>query len=107
MTLPKDRQALSLPEIYEAAGYADVMTFDRFGELITHAAQELELPVGKLRVTDRFDNELKPDFWRGTSEGLAMLSFDIQNALKRHNRKGEKLIVSTLDEYLRLMNELY
>jgi hypothetical protein len=107
MAFPTDRATLSLQEIYTEANYTTVMTFDRFDELLTHVSQEVEIPAGQLRVTDRFDVELKPDWLHAWDSGLAMLQFDITQGLKRHQRKGEKVRLWTLDDYLRLMNELY
>jgi hypothetical protein len=107
MAFPTDRATLSLQEIYAEANYATVMTFDRFDELLTHVAYELKVPVGKLRVTDRFDRELKPAGGPEWDEGFASLAIDIEHGLKRHKRKHEKHVLWTLDEYLRLINELY
>ncbi|MGN6479416.1 hypothetical protein [Luteibacter sp.] len=107
MAFPTDRETLSLRELYDGANYGDVMDFERFDELLTHVAQEVELPAGKLRITDRFDQELKPDWLHAWDSGLAMLAFDVEDGLKRHKRKGEKVNLWTVDDYLRLMNELY
>lgn len=106
MAFPSDRQSLPLEEIYKLGGYAGNIAFDRFDELMTHAAEELKIPVGKLRPSDRFDNELAPAWGNAFDSGVAMLALDLKSAARRKKRKLDGN-VHTLDDYLRLMNELY
>jgi hypothetical protein len=107
MAFPMYRDPKPLRAIYESANYETVMTFDRFDELFTMVAYELKVPASKLRVTDRFDNELKPKEDPRYDLGFASLAIYLDAAMKRHSRKDERGIIQTVDEYLRLMNEVY
>jgi hypothetical protein len=107
MAFPSDRENLSTLDIYEGANYRTIMDVDRFEELMAHVADELGVPSGKLRISDRFDEELKPAWGNEWDSGLAMLALDIKRGLKRHGREHEKVTLHTLDDYFRLMNEVY
>jgi len=71
-----------------------------------HVAEELGIPVGKLRPSDRFDAELAPAWGNEFDSGVAILAYDLKLAAKRHKRKLDAN-VQTLNDYLTLMNELY
>ncbi|URL59395.1 hypothetical protein IM816_04605 [Luteibacter flocculans] len=106
MAIPDHRETLPLQTIYDEAGYLDQMPFDLFRELMTHVSEELGIPAGKLRLSDRFDAELAPARGNEFDSAVAMLAYDLKLAAKRHKRKLD-MSVETLDGYLRLMSELY
>ncbi|MGN6093415.1 MAG: hypothetical protein ACTHOL_13770 [Luteibacter jiangsuensis] len=106
MAIPSHRETLPLQAIYDEAGYLDQIPFDVFRELMTHVSEELGIPAEKLRPSDRFDAELAPEWGNEFDSGVAILAYDLKLAAKRHKRKLDGN-VHTLDDYLRLMNELY
>jgi hypothetical protein len=106
MGIPAGRESLPLQAIYDQAQYLGIIHFDRFHELMTHVSQELGIPAGKLRPSDRFDGELAPAQGNEFDSGVAMLAYDLKLAAKRHRRSLDGNVY-TLDDYLRLMNELY
>ena len=73
---------------------------------MTHVSEELGIPAEKLRPSDRFDAELAPEWGNEFDSGVAILAYDLKLAAKRHKRKLDGN-VHTLDDSLRLMNELY
>ncbi|PTR34830.1 hypothetical protein C8J98_10187 [Luteibacter sp. OK325] len=106
MPIPKDRQILSLGQIFDASYRPDEIDFEVFSELLTHVSQELGIPRGLLRPTDRFDVELAPGIGNEWDSGIGILVLDMQRFAKRKGRPVDRELVS-LDDYLRFMSEVY
>ena len=75
-------------------------------ELLELAASELCMPVGRLRPEDRFSVELAPRKGDEWDSGYGILLREIARSSKRKGRKIQHNI-ATLDDYLRIMAELY
>jgi len=107
MSNPIDcREGISPEEFYEQH-YAGSDLDERLViELLNHVALELRLPVTKLRPDDRFAIELAPKKGGSWDSGYGILLYEIQ----RHaNRKGIRvnLKIHTIDDYIRVMSEVY
>ncbi|WP_323153190.1 hypothetical protein [Stenotrophomonas maltophilia] len=75
-------------------------------ELLNHVAQELRLPVTKLRPEDRFAVELAPRKGGGWDSGYGILLYEIQRHAKRKGIHVDRKIC-TIDDYLRVMSAVY
>ena len=77
-----------------------------FVEILTHMAGELDVPVTKLRPSDRFAVELAPDWWNGWDSGVAILLLDLKSMAKR---RGVRVVqdIATVDDYVRAMAAVY
>jgi hypothetical protein len=107
MSSPIDCRDEISPEIFYEQHYAESGLDERLViELLNHVAQELRLPVTKLRPDDRFVVELAPKKGGAWDSGYGILLYEVQ----RHaSKKGIKIDrrISTLDDYLRVMSEVY
>ena len=95
------------PEAMHAAHFAAFgLDVELVVEILIHMASELDVPVTKLRPSDRFDVEFAPDWWNGWDSGVAILLLDLQRMAKRRGVRVEQDI-TTVDEYVRVMAEVY
>lgn len=100
------REELSADDIfaiyYKKSGLEIVLVI----ELLEHAAQELGLPVRKLRPQDRFSVELAPRRGNELDSGCGILLCELGRLAKKRGRtiQGE---IESIDDYLRAMAPVY
>ena len=95
------------PETMHAAHFAAFgLDVELVVEILTHMAGELDVPVTKLRPSDRFDVEVAPDWWSGWDSGVAILLLDLTSMAKRRGVRIEQGI-ATVDDYIRVMAAMY
>lgn len=75
-------------------------------ELLEHVAQELGLPVEKLRPGDRFSVELAPRCGNEWDSGYGILLYELKRLAKKRGRSVQGKIDS-IDDYLRAMSLVY
>jgi hypothetical protein len=99
----KERQDLTLEELFARHFASSGIQKDEFVEIITELANVLHVPAGKLRPTDRFDKELKcADSFDDSNDELVFLVQ--QKVYKKTGEKKKDLTnVQTLEEYIGLV----
>lgn len=75
-------------------------------ELLEHVAHELNLPVEKLRPTDRFSVELAPRQGNEWDSGYGILLYELSRLAKKRGLAIQGKIDS-IDDYLRAMSLVY
>lgn len=102
----RNRESLSPQQVFDL--YYSTSHIDRtlVVELLNHVAAELSLPADKLRPGDRFSVELAPKKDAAWDSGYGVLLFELKRLAKKKNKKIERRI-TTLDDYLRAMAEVY
>jgi hypothetical protein len=102
----QSREPLSPDDFFDA--YYKESGLDRVLviELLAHVAHELELPVEKLRPTDRFSIELALGKGNAWDSGCGILLYELSSLAKRR-KLSAKMKVDSVDEYLRAMSLVY
>lgn len=100
------RETLSLDQIYDR--YYVESNLDRalVLELLNHVAQEMRIPVGKIRPGDRFSDELSPRRGNEWDSGYGVLLYELKRCAAKRN-KAIQGPVDTVDDYLKAMAEVY
>lgn len=84
---------LSEADLFQASYGNDDIDFKTFSELLTHVSQELGIPSGLLRPSDRFDVELAPAIGNEWDSGIGY-SCSICSA-SRNERAGRSTASSS------------
>ena len=101
----KDRKDLSPKEFYSLF-YADSsLPEEKIKEVVQGVASELNMPVGKLRPGDRFDDKLgSAKGWEYEhGEGMVSINLSLPNFSKRAKEQIDPTKIETLDDYIRCM----
>ena len=104
----RDRENLSLEDIYARYFRDSGIEEETFFKVWQDAAKRLNLPMGKLRPTDRFDQELKPlPEWAYYDDYVEVL---LESAMKSTKRGGLTINIAelqTLGDFVSIMAKLY
>lgn len=98
----EDRDELSAPDFYAQFYLGAGLEQKTVIELLRHVADELRLPAGKLRPTDRFSKELSPGELHAWDAGYGVLIVEVQSLARRRGVVIDKR-VDSLDDYIRIM----
>lgn len=101
-----DREGLSQDVFYEIYYKSSGLDKVLVSELLEHVAQELGLPIEKLRPTDRFSVELAPSKGNDWDSGYGILLYELNRLAKKRGQKIQGKIDS-IDDYLRAMSLVY
>jgi hypothetical protein len=102
----RERQALTLDEIYSTF-YADsALDKEAVARSLREIADKLQIPVGKLRPSDSFTDELSPNRGWEYDDGLAVLSDLARKKLAMNGSDPEAVVrIKTVDNYIRLTSQ--
>ena len=101
-----NRESLSPEQLFDHYYAASHLEQRLIVELLNHLAEELSLPVDKVRPSDRFSVELLPRKGSEWDSGYGILLFELQRLAKKKG-KAIKEPIATIDDYLRAMSEVY
>jgi hypothetical protein len=101
-----DRKPIDFDEFY-ALHYAGLIDQKLVQELMEHVADELSIPANKLRPDDRFELELKPLTGWEFDSGQNILFIEIDKIAKERGKKVDLNTIRTLDDYIKIMAQLY
>ena len=100
------RPELNLDEIYREYFAAKKLPKDLTCELWKEVSETLRLPFGKLRPTDRFDQELAaPKGWEYDDE-IVDLQWAAERRLKRIGGQADLSQIKTVADYIELFCKL-
>ena len=102
----EERDELSAPDFYAKYYLGSGLEQETVIELLKHVADELRLPAGKLRPTDRFSKELSPGQLHAWDAGFGVLIVEVQALARRRGVAIDKR-VDSLDDYIRIMANIY
>ncbi|AWH23187.1 MULTISPECIES: hypothetical protein [Stenotrophomonas] len=106
MSEPEERDELSAPDFYAQYYLDSGFEQETVIELLRHVADELRLPAGKLRSTDRFSKELSPGQLHAWDAGYGVLIVEVQSLARKRGVAIDKRVAS-LDDYIRIMASIY
>ena len=75
-------------------------------EIIKDIATATEIPIGKLRPTDRFDHELAPVKGWEFGDGLIELNWRVMERIEERTKKERIPSLNTVDDYIRYVDRL-
>jgi hypothetical protein len=103
----RERPSLTLDEIYATFYAASSLDKEAVVRSWREIADTLHVPVGKLRPSDSFLDELSPVAGWEYDDGLAILSDRARRTLAKSGHDPEAIVqIKTVDEYIRLMSRL-
>jgi hypothetical protein len=100
------RDSLSPDEFYERFYASSGLERELVVELLTHLAQELRIPIEKIRPEDRFAVELAPRKGDDWDWGYGLLLYELKS-MARRKKKVVSHKIGTVDDYLRAVEEVY
>lgn len=100
------RESLSLSQFYEKFYPGSGLDRVLVDELLIHLAQELRIPVDKIRPRDRFSVELAPRKGDEWDSGYGILLYELKS-MARRRRKTITQRIETVDDYLKKMADVY
>lgn len=100
------RDSLSPDQFYETFYASSDLDRELVVELLIHLAQELRIPVEKVRPEDRFAVELAPRKGDDWDWGYGLLLYELKS-MARSKKKVISHKIGTVDDYLRAMADVY
>jgi hypothetical protein len=103
---PRSREPLLADKFYEQFYLSSGLDRALVIELLEHVAQEVRIPAELIRPDDRFAVELAPGRGNEWDSGYAILLHELASLARKRKRPITKPI-ATVDDYLRVMAEVY
>lgn len=102
----ENRPDLSLEQIYREYFARESLPRDLVSELWKEVAESLRLPPGKLRPTDRFDQELAPPGGWEHDDEVMEVQWMAERRLKQCGMQADLSRIKTLGDYVQFFCNL-